>query len=54
MADIGDVQRFEATYREQLDRLSDAPIDDRDRHQIHTLVRRRTRSVYISKSGVGC
>ena len=41
MADIGDVQRFEATYREQLDKLDGADIDDRDRHQIRTLVRRR-------------
>jgi len=38
MADIGDVQGFEKTYRDQLDA---ADIDDRDREQIRSLVRRR-------------
>ena len=38
MAEIGDVQGFEKTYHDQLDT---ADIDDRDREQIRSLVRRR-------------
>jgi integrase len=41
MADIGDVQAFEALYRGQLDKLDAADIDDRDRQAIRKLVRRR-------------
>ena len=41
MAEIGDVQGFEKTYRDQLDKLDAADIDDRDREQIRSLVRRR-------------
>ena len=41
MAEIGDIQGFEKTYRDQLDKLDAADIDDRDREQIRSLVRRR-------------
>jgi integrase len=53
MAEIGDVQRFEATYREQLNRLEEADIDERDREQIRRLVRRRNVEGIQKSTNVG-